>query len=77
MTITVTRAEFAARLTELLTLADGGADVFVVEPGQKRYQLKPTEERIGKREFGMFAGRIHFAEDFEEPIPSEALGISQ
>lgn len=73
MTVTVTKREFAARLDELVALAEGGADVVVQDGLAPRLRLTAVEEPKPKRIAGLHAGRIRTAPDFDAPLPTEYL----
>lgn len=69
MTITVTKQEFRERLEELLTLAQGGAEVVVKVPDEPELRLAtsvPPQEWI----WNMHPG-AYIAPDFADPLPDE------
>lgn len=73
MTITVNKREFRERLDELISLAEGGAEVVVREAGEKGVRLTTAEPPPAKRVAGLHAGRGWMSPDFDAPLPAEYL----
>lgn len=70
--VTVDVRELPGRLSELVTLAAGGTEVFVRD-GEATAKLVAAPK--GKREwiFNMHPGAMVMREDFDDPIDEEAF----
>lgn len=77
MTITVSKQEFCARVAELLTMLERGAEVVVQRPGQPELKVtadqSPSEGHKPRREwkFNLHPGAWTVRDDFDDPIDDE------
>ncbi len=70
-TKTVTVEEAEKRLTELIGLAQQGDEIVIAEDNQPKAKLVPVLQKAGKRVFGQHRGKIHIAENFNDPLPDD------
>lgn len=73
MIITVSKQEFCARVTELLALVEGGAEVIVRGPDKTEAMLVPMQTPAARREwkFNLHPGAWKMRDDFDDPIDEE------
>ena len=70
-TKTVTVEEAEKRLAELIGLAEQGDEIVIAENNQPKVKLVPVLQKTGKRVFGQHRGKIHIAENFDDPLPDD------
>jgi prevent-host-death family protein len=71
--LTVNVFEAKTRLSKLLEKVERGEEVIIARAGKpvaRLTQLKPEKKRIV---FGRLKGKIHVADDFDDPLPPEVL----
>jgi antitoxin (DNA-binding transcriptional repressor) of toxin-antitoxin stability system len=73
MTITVTKQEFRERLEELLTLAQGGAELIIGDENQTPLRVTATALNNEPRIFNMHPGAFVMSDNFDEPIDEDAF----
>jgi antitoxin (DNA-binding transcriptional repressor) of toxin-antitoxin stability system len=61
--------EAAARLLELISLAEQGEEVVIAHEDQPKVKLVPIRPAPQKRVFGQHRGKIWMRPDFDEPLP--------
>ncbi len=72
MATIVTVQEAKAQLTELIHLVAQGEEIVIAQDDQPKVKMVPVEpEKIGKRVFGEYRGKIRMSEDFNEPLPDD------
>ena len=62
--------ELAARLDEILKLANAGTEVIVTEGNVPRAKLLPLGDKP-PRVAGLNAGTMQIADDFDAPLPDD------
>lgn len=67
--------EAAARLLELIGLAEQGEEVVIAHEDQPKVKLVPIGQAPKKRVFGQHRGKIWMRPDFDDPLP-EAFWLS-
>jgi len=65
--------EAKSRLSQLVELAENGADIVIAKNGVPKVRLTPIEKE-GKSWFGMDKGKIWMADDFNE-LPEDILDL--
>lgn len=60
-------------LSRLVDRAAAGEEIIIARNGKPIARLMPLAHPGQRREPGLLAGRIHIAEDFDEPLPAELL----
>ncbi len=70
---TVNLYDAKTRLSQLVDEAAAGEDVVVCRHGKPVVRITRLEG--GKRpiRFGLLAGKVHIAEDFDAPLPSDVI----
>lgn len=62
-----------ARLSQLLEKVVAGSTVVICRAGKPVAQLVPLESVVRKKKLGLLKGRIQVPDDFDAPLPPEAL----
>lgn len=70
---TVNIFEAKTQLSKLIQIAETGEDVVIARAGKPVVRLTKLEPDKKPIVFGLLKGRIHVAEDFDEPLPPEVL----
>ena len=65
---TVGLKEAAGRLAELLAEVAGGEEVVITREDGTAFKLVPVTPLAPYPKFGSAKGRVHMAEDFDEPL---------
>lgn len=73
MTITVTKQEFRERLEELITLAQGGAELIIDDENKPPLRMTATATNNEPRIFNMHPGAFVMSDDFDAPIDEDAF----
>ena len=68
MTI-VTVEEAESQIAELLARVSQGEEIGIVENGQVVAKISPTKPKRQRPGFGIDAGKITIAPDFDDPLP--------
>ncbi len=71
---TVGLAEATSKLSELVDRAERGEEVVLSRDGKAVARIVPVETRHGTDRsafLGSLAGKIHVADDFDEPLPPD------
>lgn len=77
MTVTVSVKEARERLDELLdSVASGDQEVIIERGGKPVAHMLAYPRNAGRRVPGMDAGKVWMADDFNAPLPEDALGGS-
>lgn len=59
-------SEFEKEFDQLISLVEGGETVVISRDGKNICEMRPISETQSKRKFGVAAGKISFAPDFDE-----------
>jgi prevent-host-death family protein len=65
--------EAKTRLSQLVEEAAGGRDVVIARAGRPVARLTRLAGAGGKRRLGLLDGRFRIPDDFNRPLPDEAL----
>lgn len=65
--------EAEADLSRLLDDVAAGEEIVIARSGRPVARLVPLSDSLKPREFGRMRGTIHLADDFDEPLPPEAV----
>lgn len=68
MVLQVSIEDAKTQLSELITAAFNGEEVFITQDGQRVVQLVPFVQSKGNRQAGSAKGMIHMSEGFDEPL---------
>ena len=64
--------ESKTHLSKLIERAVAGEDIVIAKAGKPMVRLVPwVEKPVKHRRSGRLAGKIHIAEDFDDPLPRE------
>jgi prevent-host-death family protein len=72
--VTVNIFEAKTQLSKYVEMAERGEDVIIARAGKPVARL--TQLKAEKKKpiiFGLLKGKIHVAEDFDDPLPPEVL----
>ena len=72
MTRTISLYDAKTKLTALVEEAAAGEEIIIAKNGKPRARLVPLGRpaRVRRRP-GLFAGRVHIADDFDAPWPED------
>jgi prevent-host-death family protein len=77
-TKSVTLDEASNQLPELVARASRGEEIVIEQDAHPLARLVPCADTAGERVFGQSRGRIHAAEDFDDPLADDFwLGSSR
>ena len=63
-------------LSRLIAEAEAGGEVVIARGKEPAVRLVPVKDKQkGKRQFGLFKGKIGWSEDFWDPLPEEELRL--
>ena len=71
--MTVNIFEAKTQLSKLIQMAENGEDVVIARAGKPVVRLTKLEPEKKPIVFGLMKGRIHVADDFDDPLPEEVL----
>jgi prevent-host-death family protein len=71
--MTVNIFEAKTQLSKLIQMAENGEDVVIARAGKPVVRLTKLEPEKKPIVFGLMKGRIHVADDFDDPLPEEML----
>lgn len=66
--------EAKTHLSELVEAAERGESITIARNGKPAVKLVPTTKKARARG-GLFRGKVHVSEDFNEPLPREFSGV--
>jgi len=71
--ITVNIFEAKTQLSKLIERAENGEDVIIARAGKPVARL--TQLKLAKKPiiFGLLKGKLHVADDFDDPLPDDVL----
>jgi prevent-host-death family protein len=70
---TVNIFEAKTQLSKLIQIAENGEDVVIARAGKPVVRLTKLEPVKRPIVFGLLKGKIHVSDDFDDPLPPEAL----
>lgn len=70
-TIAISVEEAGIRLAELITCAQKGDEVVLMDGSQPKARLVALRTASSPRVFGMYQGKIHVSDDFAAPLPDD------
>lgn len=65
--------EARTHLSRLLERVAAGEEVVIAMAGKPVARLVPFEAKTGARPLGLYAGQIEVADDFDAPLPDDAM----
>ena len=65
--------EAKTKLSKLIPAVLSGEEVIITKSGHPLVKLVPVKEAGGKRQLGIYSGKMKFHEDFDEPLPDDIL----
>ncbi|HEX4030988.1 MAG TPA: type II toxin-antitoxin system prevent-host-death family antitoxin [Terracidiphilus sp.] len=71
--VTVNIFQAKTQLSKLVEMAERGEDVIIARAGKPVARLTGLEPAKKKIVYGLLKGKIHVAEDFDDPLLPEAL----
>ncbi|MGC1461363.1 MAG: type II toxin-antitoxin system Phd/YefM family antitoxin [Terracidiphilus sp.] len=70
---TVNIFEAKTQLSKLIELAEKGEEVVIARAGKPVVRLTKLEPGEQKIRYGLLKGKLHVADDFDAPLPEDAL----
>ena len=70
---TVNMHEAKTHLSRLAEEVAAGEEVIIAKAGKPKMKLVPLHSERKPRRLGLLKGKIHMAEDFDEPLPEEIM----
>jgi antitoxin (DNA-binding transcriptional repressor) of toxin-antitoxin stability system len=70
---TVNIFEAKTQLSKFIQMAENGEDVVIARAGKPVVRLTQLKTEKKPIVFGLLKGKIHVADDFDAPLPPEAL----
>ena len=65
--------EAKTHLSQLIDAAVAGQEVVIAKAGRPKVRLVAVVEEQAARPFGLYAGQIWVADDFDDPLPEDIL----
>jgi len=65
--------EAKTKLSKLIPAVLSGEEVIITKSGHPMVKLVPVQESGGKRQLGIYSGKLKFHEDFDKPLPEDIL----
>ena len=65
--------EAKTKLSKLIPAVLSGEEVIITKSGHPLVKLVPVKEAGGKRQLGIYSGKMKFHGDFDEPLPDDIL----
>ena len=66
--------EAKTHLSELVEAAERGESITIARNGRPAVKLVPAAQKARARG-GLFRGKVHVSDDFNEPLPPEFAGV--
>jgi antitoxin (DNA-binding transcriptional repressor) of toxin-antitoxin stability system len=73
----VSLTEASGHLAELIDAAGRGDEIVIEAEGKTPVRLTLVKPERGKRELGVYRGKIRMRDDFNEPLPEDFLVSGQ
>jgi prevent-host-death family protein len=65
--------EAKTKLSKLIPVVLSGEEVIITKSGYPLVKLVPVQEPSGKRQLGLYEGKIKFNDDILKPLPDEII----
>jgi prevent-host-death family protein len=65
--------EAKTKLSKLIPVVLSGEEVIITKFGYPLVKLVPVQELSGKRQLGLYEGKIKFNDDILKPLPDEII----
>lgn len=65
--------EAKTNLSSLVDRAADGEEIVIAKGGRPLARLVPLDRRTAPRPLGRFAGQIHVADNFDDPLPGDVV----
>ena len=65
--------EAKTKLSKLIPAVLSGEEVIITKSGHPLVKLVPVKETGGKRQLGIYSGKINFHEGFDKPLPENII----
>jgi prevent-host-death family protein len=65
--------EAKTKLSKLIPVVLSGEEVIITKSGYPLVKLVPVQELSGKRQLGLYEGKIKFNDDILKPLPDEII----
>jgi len=65
--------EAKTKLSKLIPVVLSGEEVIITKFGYPLVKLVPVQELSGKRQLGLYEGKIKFNDDILKPLPGEII----
>ena len=65
--------EAKTKLSKLIPAVLSGEEVIITKSGHPLVKLVPVQETCGKRQMGIYSGKINFHEGFDKPLPENII----
>lgn len=72
---TVNIQEAKTHLSRLLEEVAAGEEIIIAKAGKPMARLVPLDSAPKKRRLGLLKGQLNIPEDFDAPLPDDALGL--
>lgn len=69
--MTVNMFEAKTQLSKLVEMAERGEEVIIARAGKPVARLTKIDPKKRQIRFGLLKGKIHVADDFDDPLPPE------
>ena len=65
--------EAKTKLSKLIPVVLSGEEVIITKSGYPLVKIVPVQEQSGKRQLGLYKGKIKFNDDILKPLPDEII----
>ncbi len=66
--------EAKTRLSKLIPAVLSGEEVIITKSGKPLVKLVPVQSQEGDRPLGIYASKIRFSGNLQEPLPEDIIG---
>ncbi len=75
--VMVNMHEAKTHLSRFVEQAAAGEEIIIAKAGKPVAKLVPLGTASARRTLGMFKGKLNVPDDFDSPLPDEAIGLFQ
>ena len=68
-------SEARSDLSKLVDRAAAGEEIVIAKAGKPMARLVPVEKPPFRRQLGGWEGKVWIADDFDDPLPDDLLGL--